>query len=163
MNQELIELTITVDARYQGERIAGPCLVSQQVILQFPYQIDPKFINLAKVMEGLIPSVVEAHKNKVMADYTQKKERGQLAIWGLNGKTEVSVTYGNLPSNTQAQAVDPETGEISPEEAGEGESSEVIDTPFEDAPLTQTEDVLNETEAVLDELADVTASEMVEA
>lgn len=150
-DQEFIELTITVDARYQGTRIAGPCLVSKEVELKFPYQIDPKFINLAKVMEGLIPSVVEDHKNKVMADYTTKKDKGQLSIWGTNGRykdVDVSVSYANLAKEVVAEtaaSVDPETGEITTDEAA-----------IEDAPatLTITDTDGNETvvEAIIEEI-----------
>lgn len=86
LSPEHIELTIIVEARYQGERITGPCLVKETVALMVPYAVDPKFINLGKLMEGVIPEVVGEHKRKVGAEAAKKEDRKQLRLWdGNNG------------------------------------------------------------------------------
>jgi hypothetical protein len=98
LNPDMIELEIRVDARYAGKRIQGPCLVTREVTLTVPH-IEAKYINLGKVMEGVIIQVVDQHTRKVQASIRQKekeererkeaaKDREKLRLWNNGQKAE---------------------------------------------------------------------------
>ncbi len=77
---EHIELTVKISAEYVGTRISGACLVSDEITLTLP-QMDSKYVIFPKVMEGAVSQIIDAHRQKVMAEKSriekEKKEKAE--------------------------------------------------------------------------------------
>lgn len=89
LTPEHIDLRVVIEARYSGTRIAGPCYVHDEIILVLP-QMESKFVNFPKIMEGAVNNIIDAHLNKVRAEKVtkakedaQEKERAKARRMGL--------------------------------------------------------------------------------